>query len=102
MFCDGLRGDMREFRNLTHLILSCNGKNTMRPFIALIFLLCQPVISQTRITPAEAKNHIGQEMTVCGNVANSRQASTRGQPTFLNLDKKYPNPMFTIVIWGRD
>jgi hypothetical protein len=26
----------------------------------------------------------------------------RGQPTFLNLDKPYPQQVFTVVIWGRD
>jgi len=46
---------------------------------------------QTKITLAEAKNHFDQEKTVCGNVLSMRYASsTRGQPTFLNLDKPYP------------
>ena len=26
--------------------------------------------------------------------------SFKGQPTFLNLDKPYPNPIFAILIWG--
>jgi len=25
---------------------------------------------------------------------------TKGQPTFLNLDKPYPNHVFTALIWG--
>lgn len=29
-------------------------------------------------------------------------ARSRGQPTFINLDKPYPNQVFTIVIWGSD
>jgi DNA/RNA endonuclease YhcR with UshA esterase domain len=71
--------------------------------ICLIFLLCQPLVPQAKITPAEAKNYIGQEATVCGNVASTRYASsTRGQPTFLNLDKKYSNPLFTVIIWGQN
>lgn len=72
-------------------------------FICLVPFLCQPLIPQGRITAAEAKNHMGEEATVCGNVANSRYASsTRGQPTFLNLEKPYPNQVFTVVIWGRN
>jgi hypothetical protein len=72
-------------------------------WICLFSFLGQPLIPQTKITPAEAKKHIGQEMTVCGNVANNRYAeSTGGQPTFLNLDKRYPNPLFTVIIWGRN
>ena len=70
-------------------------------WICLVPLLCQPVVPQSKITPAEAKNHIGQETTVCGNVASTRHASsTRGQPTFLTLDKQYPDLLLTVVIWG--
>lgn len=54
-------------------------------------------------TPAEAKNHVGEKSTVCGTVVSTRFArQSRGQPTFLNLDKPYPNPIFTVVIWGTD
>jgi hypothetical protein len=52
---------------------------------------------------AEAKNHIGEKGIVCGKVVSTRFAGrSRGQPTFLNLDKPYPNQIFTIVIWGSD
>lgn len=55
-----------------------------------------------RISAAEAKEHIGREATVCGVVVSARYAaSIRGQPTFLNLDKPYPNQPFTVVIWGQ-
>ncbi|SRR6266849_6719474 len=30
---------------------------------------------------------------------HSLRRSTKGEPTFLNLDKSYPNQIFTIVIW---
>jgi DNA/RNA endonuclease YhcR with UshA esterase domain len=36
-----------------------------------------------------------------GGVATMHYApSTKGQPTFLNLDKSYPSPVFTVLIWG--
>ena len=36
-------------------------------------------------------------------VVSTRYASsTKGQPTFLNLDKPYPNQIFTIAIWGNN
>jgi len=58
--------------------------------------------SQT-LTASEAKAHIGSTTTVCGKVVTPRYAtSTRGQPTFLNFDKPYPNQEFTVVIWGSD
>jgi hypothetical protein len=36
-----------------------------------------------------------------GNIQElSRPSTTRGKPTFLNLDKPYPNQIFTVLIWG--
>ncbi|HEX4601126.1 MAG TPA: DUF3761 domain-containing protein [Gemmatimonadales bacterium] len=56
---------------------------------------------QASLTASEAKAHVGETATVCGIVASTRYAATsRGQPTFLNLDQPYPTQVFTIVIWG--
>ena len=61
------------------------------------------VYAETPITAADAKNHVGEKATVCGAVASTHYAtSTRGSPTFINLDKPYPNQIFTILIWGSD
>ena len=47
--------------------------------------------------------HIGENATVCGTVYGGHYArSSKGQPTFINLDGNYPNQKFTIVIWGSD
>ncbi len=71
--------------------------------VVLIALTAAPLGSDERqLIPAEAKNHVGETATVCGEVASTRYAvSSRGRPTFLNLDKPYPNHIFTVVIWGR-
>jgi hypothetical protein len=63
-----------------------------------------PAISEAgTITAAQAKDHAGEVETVCGKVVSRHYAaSTRGRPTFLNLDEPYPNQIFTIVIWGSD
>ena len=54
-----------------------------------------------RITPSEARDHIGEMATVFGKVASTKYATaSRGKPTFINLHKPYPNQIFTIVIWG--
>jgi len=67
--------------------------------LAAILLL--PLEAQKKLSPAEAKDHFSETATVCGKVVSTRYAaSTKGQPTFLNLDKPYPNQIFTIVIWG--
>ena len=48
----------------------------------------------------EAINHVGEVAMVCGKVASAKYATTStGAPTFLNLDKPYPNPVLTILIW---
>jgi micrococcal nuclease len=74
-------------------------------FASLVCLLgltlATPAIAQKRLTASEAKEHFGETATVCGEVVSTRFAdSTKGQPTFLNLDKPYPNQVFTIVVWG--
>jgi micrococcal nuclease len=59
--------------------------------------------AEQRLTSAEAKAHVGEQATVCGNAIGVRYAgSSKGQPTFINLDKPYPNQIFTILIWGSD
>ena len=53
------------------------------------------------ISPNQAIDHIGEYKTVKGLVASAKYLSrVKGRPTFLNLDKAYPNQVFTIVIWG--
>ena len=60
-------------------------------------------LAQTSISAAEAKNHVGERATVCGEVASVHYAArSRGNPTFINLDKPYPNQIFTVLIWGSD
>jgi hypothetical protein len=55
------------------------------------------------IGAAQAKEQVGKTTTVCGKVASAHYAaSSRGKPTFINLDEPYPNQIFTIVIWGSD
>jgi DNA/RNA endonuclease YhcR with UshA esterase domain len=71
--------------------------------VALAGSLSIASLAQKRLSAAEAKEHFGENATVCGEVVTTRYAdSTKGQPTFLNLDKPYPNQVFTIVIWGNN
>ena len=69
--------------------------------LALATLIIEPALAQQKLTAAESKDHVGETATVCGKVVSTRYAvSTKWQPTFFNLDKPYPNQIFTIVIWG--
>lgn len=107
---------MRPVRSLRPLmrkrmIKTLIHKRTIRPsslifyivIVALFFTLnhlSSEVYSQDYITPENAGEHIGETQTVCGTVASTNYAiGSKGQPTFLNLDKPYPNHIFTVVIW---
>jgi hypothetical protein len=69
--------------------------------LILGLLLAPSVESQRKLAANEAKDHVGEQATVCGKVASTRYAATtRGKPTFLNLDKPYPAQIFTVLIWG--
>ena len=69
--------------------------------VATVLLLSIAAHARQTIAPADAIKHIGEQATVCGRVANAKYAeSSRGSPTFLNLDQPYPNHVFTAVIWG--
>lgn len=72
--------------------------------LASLFAISAFVSGQTKkLTAEQAKDHIGEQATVCGQVVSARYAaSTRGNPTFLNLDKPYPSQLFTVVIWGEN
>ncbi len=77
--------------------------------LALIFLFTYSCGKERVEIPAkyvqaiEAHKYIGDVKTVCGKVVESRfVSSSRGHPTFLNIDRPYSNPLFTIVIWGND
>lgn len=80
-------------------------RRTALGIITILFslALCRCVTAQERVTAAEAGRYLGKAATVCGKVASSNYAArSRGHPTFLNLDRSYPNQIFTALIWGDD
>ena len=69
--------------------------------IIAILSLSNTLRAADSITPEEASRYIGETMEVCGVVASATYAENeRGQPTFLNLNRSFPNHIFTAVIWG--
>jgi len=76
--------------------------------LCIIFALevigfCQRREVPLSIEATKAKEHIGEEATVCGTVVSARYAAvSRGSPTFLNFERPYPEQVFTVVIWGSD
>jgi micrococcal nuclease len=70
--------------------------------LTLVALSTTAFASQS-LTSADARSHIGETATACGKVASAHYAArSHGEPTFLNLDKPYPNAPFTVVIRGPD
>lgn len=55
---------------------------------------------RSAVTSARAATKVGKVAIVCGLVAGATYAkTTKGKPTFLNLEHPYPLHRFTIVIW---
>ncbi len=53
------------------------------------------------LTTKQAKDHIGENATVCGTVqATNWVFAEPGHPTWLNMDSAYPSVKFNAVIWG--
>lgn len=72
--------------------------------MTVVLVLCSYLaLAQERITPAEASKYVGKTVTVCGKVCSATNATrSKGRPTFLNLDRAYPNQIFTALIWGEN
>ncbi len=50
----------------------------------------------------DAHSVVGERAVVCGTVANVTFATgVGGRPTYLNLERAYPEQPFDAVIWGR-
>jgi hypothetical protein len=65
-------------------------------------LVAQTLLAADTIPSARAKEHIGQDGTVCGKVADTRYLESGKRPTFLNFDERYPKHTFTAVIFGEN
>ncbi len=63
-----------------------------------------PALAQTQmpaIAAAEAKAHVGQTATVEGVVSEVHTAAS-GRATFIDIGGRYPDNVFTAVIFSRD
>ena len=74
-------------------------------FAAILFspALYLTIAAQDRISSTDAAKYVGKRATVCGQVVSTNYAEdNKDRPTFLNLDRAYPNQKFTAVIWGEN
>ena len=96
---------MRNFRKIVAYLMPV----IVLAMIAGLILsrVYQPEPSRTSpertVTAREAAQYEGRYVEVCGRVESARHIpQTGGKPTFLNLGRAYPDPLFTAVIWGED
>ncbi len=58
--------------------------------------------SPETIKSTDATRYVGKQVTVCGPVAGTGYfPHLKGEPTFINFDRLYPEQSFTVVIWGK-
>jgi DNA/RNA endonuclease YhcR with UshA esterase domain len=56
-----------------------------------------------KINTTDAINFIGKEACVCGRVVSTKYKENGStNPTYINLDKKFPEQVFTLMIYGSD
>ena len=68
----------------------------------LIMLGCvSAIFAQDTISLQQVKSRIGDSITVCGRIDDTRYLVTAdNSPTFLNIGGSYPKQLLTVVIWG--
>jgi len=56
-----------------------------------------------QISASQAKYYVGEQATVCGTIVSTKfNQNGKSNPTYINLDKKFPDQEFTIVIFGKN
>ncbi len=56
-----------------------------------------------KINTLQAKENIGKDACVCGKVVSTKFSENgKTNPTYINLDKKFPDQVFTLMIFGKD
>ncbi|MFC1784850.1 DNA-binding protein [Candidatus Neomarinimicrobiota bacterium] len=78
----------------------------MKKYIFLMFFFVSLSLlypQNNTIYANEAYKYVGEIKTVCGKVESVFYSyRSNGKPTFLNIDKAYPNNEFMVVIWGNN
>lgn len=71
----------------------------MKNLIIVIFLIFSAnCFSQDTITTAKVKDYLDKEVCVVGKVVSFKIASEGKNTNYINIDKPYPESIFTVVI----
>jgi hypothetical protein len=72
-------------------------------FAAIARVRTNPTSSRSASYRGASGEHVGECFTVCGVVASAKYAdASAGSPTFLNLDRSFPEHVVTVVVWGSE
>lgn len=72
-------------------------------FSTLLIAFSLAAGAQKTITLEEAKDHVGDSVTLTGKVFGIRYfAEGKGAPTLINMGAAFPNQLLTVVIYGDD
>ncbi len=66
--------------------------------IVFLFIVTTKSFSQDTITTSQAKDYIGKEVVLKGRISSFRLASEGKSTNLINIDRAYPNHIFTIVV----
>src|SRR5438045_3818439 len=73
----------------------------MKFIVIFLIALNSAAFAQKEIKIDEAKDHIGDSVTICTKIFGGKfLEKSKGTPTFLNAGGNYPNAPLTLVIWG--
>ena len=75
----------------------------MKTLLMLFLLMLSSVncfSQQDTISAINAKDYMNKEVVVFGKAVSLKSAYNKRSPNFINLDKPYPNNVFTVVIFN--
>jgi hypothetical protein len=71
--------------------------------LLLLLGISVSAFTQTKIEALDAKQHIGELVTVCGKIFSAKYLpNSTNQPTLLNLGGHFPNQLLTVAIFETD
>jgi len=70
----------------------------MKKLFFILILISLNSYAQDTITTARIKDYIGKEVWVKGSIASVKLATTENNVNYINVDKAFPNNVFTVVI----
>jgi exonuclease VII large subunit len=74
----------------------------MKKLLIIAFLSLTSIsFAQETITSAQAQENIGKEVILKGKIASFKLASNGSSTNFINIDKPYPNNVFTVVVTNK-